>query len=393
MGLSIDNLRNYVSLIEEETKSYFNRWSEPTGVQELSIALAELTIMTASRCLMGPEVRSKLDESVAQLYHDLDQGFQPINFLFERLPLPSYWRRDAAHVKMRNIFMNIMENRREESRLENPDVLQALMDASYKNGTKLSDKEAAHLMIALLMAGQHTSSTTGTWAISYLAANPDIYTELEEEIAHELGGLALNDPHARPLDFDSLKRMPLLDSIVRETLRMRPPILSIMRKVVRPLEYKGYVIPVDHYVCAAPAVSQLDEEAYEAPEEWRPHRWLDTEGSAGAKMAGILKAENDQSNAEDFGFGLVGGSARSHYLPFGAGRHRCIGEPFAYVQLKTILATFVREFSQLKFPEGSPGFPKRDFTSMIVMPTKPVTVEYVRRHPVEVAPHTAATAF
>ncbi|RKP04381.1 cytochrome P450, partial [Thamnocephalis sphaerospora] len=68
--------------------------------------------------------------------------------------------------------------------------------------------------------------------------------------------------------------------------------------------------------------------------------------------------------------------ARNPYLPFGAGRHRCIGESFAYVQIKTILATLLRTF---EISEGPKGFPDMDFTSLIVMPTKPAQIRYRRR--------------
>lgn len=54
------------------------------------------------------------------------------------------------------------------------DIVAALMSQHYKNGRALSDREIAHIMIALLMAGQHTSSTTGTWTILHLADNPDV---------------------------------------------------------------------------------------------------------------------------------------------------------------------------------------------------------------------------
>lgn len=112
-----------------------------------------------------------LDETVAGLYHDLDKGFTPLNFLFPNLPLPSYRRRDAAHVKMRMLFMSIMTERRQNEDMNNSDMLQALMDSQYRDGSIMGDKEVAHLMIAILMAGQHTSSTTATWCLSFLAQN------------------------------------------------------------------------------------------------------------------------------------------------------------------------------------------------------------------------------
>ena len=212
--------------IQEETREYFTRWDGETGQAELAQAMAELTIMTASRCLMGKEIRSKLDESVADLFCDLDKGFTPLNFLFPSLPLPSYWNRDRAHVQMRNLFMDIMKTRRENGDMNNSDMIQALMDSEYRDGRKMTDREVACLMIALLMAGQHTSSTTGTWCLAYLAQDPKLRAALLEEQKKILG-----EHLDQPLDYEALKSMDLLDACIRETLRMRPPILTIIRKV------------------------------------------------------------------------------------------------------------------------------------------------------------------
>lgn len=150
------------------------RWNGPSGQGEIAQAIAELTILTASRCLMGKEIREQLSEKVADLYCDLDKGFTPLNFLFPSLPLPSYWNRDRAHIEMRNLFMGIMEQRRATNNTDSSDMISALMEAEYRDGKRMTDREVACLMIALLMAGQHTSSTTGTWCFAYLAENPDI---------------------------------------------------------------------------------------------------------------------------------------------------------------------------------------------------------------------------
>lgn len=174
-GLSTENLRIYVEMIEKETREYFKRWSSGKGVGDLATSIAELTIITASTCLMGKEIRQHLDSGrVAQLYYDLDKGFTPINFLFPWLPLPQFKRRDRAHIQMRELFLSIMKERRQNNDAENFDMIQALMDSEYRDGRKMTDREVACLMIALLMAGQHTSSTTGTWCLSYLAENPEI---------------------------------------------------------------------------------------------------------------------------------------------------------------------------------------------------------------------------
>eukprot|EP00158_Paraphelidium_tribonemae_P002881 Partr_v1_DN25751_c0_g1_i1_m74634 putative Cytochrome p450 len=349
-GLSVENLRLYVGLIEEESKAYFARWTGPTGQGELAQAIAELTIMTASRCLMGKEIRAQLSETVADLYCDLDKGFAPINFLFPSLPLPTYWRRDKAHIEMRNLFLRIMKERRVNNDLENADMLQALMEAEYRDGKAMTDTEVACLMIALLMAGQHTSSTTGTWCLSYLMTRPELIRDLRDEVNRVMG-----DSNA-PLDYEALKEMTLLENCIKEALRLKPPIITTMRKVMEDVEYKGYVIPEGNYICVAPALSQLDKEVWgEDANEFNPDRFLPTN----PKLADA-----------------IGHGAASSYLPFGAGRHRCIGESFAYIQLKTIIASFVRTFD-FKYAPGQ-QFPETDFTTLIVMPVKPVMVEYSR---------------
>jgi sterol 14-demethylase len=125
IGLSSDNLRAYVGMIEEEVEEYLksdsafsvfqsndvNEW----GQFDVLKVLAGLTILTASRTLQGKEVRAGLDTTFAEIYNDLDGGFTPLNFLFPNLPLESYRKRDIAHKKISDFFSNIVKNRRAET--------------------------------------------------------------------------------------------------------------------------------------------------------------------------------------------------------------------------------------------------------------------------------------
>ncbi|CAG8606067.1 5058_t:CDS:2 [Acaulospora morrowiae] len=362
-GLSVENLRAYVPMIEMETKNYIARWNMKSAVENIYHVTSQLIIMTASRCLLGEEVRSKLDESFAQIFHDLDGGFQPINFLFENLPIPSNKLRDQAHVKMHNFFLEIMKARRESNIKDRHDIMQYLTtECKYKDGRKLSDEESANIMIAMLMAGQHTSSTTSAWALFFLAENPELFEQLRQEQIKVLGSLDA------PLTFDAIKKLTLHDNVVRETLRLRSPLLCIMRKVVRdlPIPNTNYVIPKGSYIQGVPTISSRSDEYFEQAEKFNPHRWE------------IFDKQNNKEHDDDFvdyGFGALNMSkARSPFLPFGAGRHRCIGEPFAYLQIKTILATIVRTF---KFELPDNKLPECDFTTMVVRPKDPF-IRYVR---------------
>lgn len=107
------------------------------------------------------------------------------------------------------------------------------MGQSYKDGTPLSEREIAHILIALLMAGQHTSSATSSWMLLHVADNPEIGEALYQEQAQ----LFRNpDGTWRNMTYDELRKLPVLDSVIRETLRVHPPIHSIIvRKLLVPV--------------------------------------------------------------------------------------------------------------------------------------------------------------
>jgi sterol 14-demethylase len=102
-------------MIVKETEDFFRNYAKPSGLMEVYSAFGKLIILTASSCLMGKEIRANLDDTVADLYYDLDQGFKPINFIFPNLPLPSYRRRDYARNKMAALYSSIIQRRRNEN--------------------------------------------------------------------------------------------------------------------------------------------------------------------------------------------------------------------------------------------------------------------------------------
>nr|Q9UVC3.1 RecName: Full=Lanosterol 14-alpha demethylase; AltName: Full=CYPLI; AltName: Full=Cytochrome P450 51; AltName: Full=Cytochrome P450-14DM; AltName: Full=Cytochrome P450-LIA1; AltName: Full=Sterol 14-alpha demethylase [Cunninghamella elegans]AAF20263.1 cytochrome P450 [Cunninghamella elegans] len=365
-GLNSDCFRQHVPMIVQETEEFFKKFNKPTGFIEAYETFGSLIIYTASRCLMGKEIRASLDGNVAKLYYDLDQGFKPINFIFPNLPLPSYRRRDVACKKMADLYSSIIQRRKDEKDNNNADLLQALMDATYKDGTHIPDHHIAGMMIAVLFGGQHTSATTSAWTILELANRPDIIKALREEQIEKLGSLKAD------LTFDNLKDLPLLEAAIRETLRLHPPIFQMMRRVVADkivYEKNGMEIPKGNFICAAPGVTQVDPTYFNEPTTYNPYRWIE-------KTDPVHQLEQGDDANIDYGFGAVGISSKSPFLPFGAGRHRCIGEQFGYLQLKTVISTFIRTFD---FDLDGKSVPKSDYTSMVVVPEHTAKVRYTWR--------------
>lgn len=118
--------------------------------------------MTRSALRLSPcrIERSEKDWSLSSITISL--AALPPSLRLPNLPVPSYRRRDEAHIKMIKFYLDIMQRRRESGSFqeEGHDMLQALQGAAYKDGRAVTDKEIAHMMIALLMTGQHTSAAT-----------------------------------------------------------------------------------------------------------------------------------------------------------------------------------------------------------------------------------------
>ncbi|XP_073677629.1 lanosterol 14-alpha demethylase-like [Garra rufa] len=151
-----------------------------------------------------------------------------------------------------------------------------------------------------------------------------------------------------PLHYDQLKDLSLLDRCLKETLRLRPPIMTMMRMAKTPQKVGEYIIPPGHQVCVSPTVNHRLQDTWAERLDFNPDRYLLDNPAAGEKFA---------------------------YIPFGAGRHRCIGENFAYVQIKTIWSTMLRLYD-FELVEGH--FPAVNYTTMIHTPYNPI-IRYKRR--------------
>lgn len=345
-GLNISRFREHVHIIEDETMKYFQRWGL-SGERNLFVAMSEVIILTASRCLHGKEIRDRLDESMAQLYMDLDGGFTHAAWLLPGwLPLPSFRKRDRAHQDVKRIFHEVIQQRR-NSKKDEDDMLQTLIDSKYKSGVHLSDDEISGMLIGLLLAGQHTSSTTSTWLLFFLAKHPEIQDAVVKEQKCVLN--MSNTDKWLPLDYDAIKELQLLDRCLKETLRLQPPIMTMMRMCKTPQTVLGYTIPPGHQVCVSPTTNHHMPSVWKDVGKFQPDRFLNAEAANSEKFA---------------------------YVPFGAGRHRCIGESFAYVQIKTVVSILLRLY-HLELVDGY--FPEVDFSTMIHTPKKPIIRYFPRK--------------
>lgn len=346
-ALRVTKLKGYVDQMVTEAEDYFSKWGD-SGEVDLKYELEHLIILTASRCLLGREVRDKLFDDVSALFHDLDNGMLPISVIFPYLPIPAHRRRDLARKRLAEIFSNIISSRKRSGQSEN-DVLQCFIESKYKDGRPTTESEVTGLLIAALFAGQHTSSITSTWTGAYLLCHKKYLSAVLEEQKN------LMSVHGAKVDHDVLSEMDVLYRCIKEALRLHPPLIMLLRSShsdfsVTTREGKEYDIPKGHIVATSPAFANRLPHIFKEPGRYDPDRFAP--GREEDKVAGAFS-----------------------YISFGGGRHGCLGEPFAYLQIKAIWSHLLRNFElELISP-----FPEIDWNAMVVGVKGKVMVRYKRR--------------
>jgi len=342
-ALRDQRLQSYARFMEQEAESYFGSWGGAGEVDLLEV-MNEITTFIASRCLIGHEFRQNLSTEFAHLYKNLEGGLNLIAFFKPNLPLPSFKRRDRARVRMAELISKIIRDRR-ASGIEGEDFLQTLMTARYKDGTALSDDEITGLLLTVIFAGQHTSAVLATWSGVLLLQHPQYLPGILEEQKQVFDGR----PGRREMTLDAIRRLSALERAIKEAERLRPPLVMLMRKILRDLRYRDYVIPAGGLAMVSPAVSHRLPEVFSTPEMYDPDRF----GPG---------REEDRKSA----YRLIG---------FGGGRHRCIGLTFAYQQVKVIWSVLLQQFDlELAQQRHQP-----DYSTFVVGPRRPCIVRYRRK--------------
>ena len=341
-GLNHVSMTGHCGKIVREAEEFFASWPE-SGTVDLLEEFSRLIILTASRCLLGDEIRENVQDEFAELYQQLSDGMGHLSVFAPNAPIPAHWTRDAARKKIASIFTPVIAARRQNPTVQHDDYLQVLIEAEYTDGHKLTDDEIVGILIATLFGGQHTSNITSTWMGLHIIRNkstilPQILAEQKEVLSKHNGLVTL----------DGLGEMDLLNRCMKETLRMYPPLIILMRTALQSIQYRDYVIPKGDIVAVAPCVSHRLETVFSEPNEWQPDRFAPPRSEDSTKYA---------------------------FLAFGGGRHGCLGERFAFLQVKTIWSTLSRKFD---FELIDP-LPEIDYANIVAGPKPPCRVRFQRK--------------
>jgi sterol 14-demethylase len=345
-----DMMRGHAATIEGEIRRMVAGWGDSTeewGEIDLLDWFAELTIYTTSACLIGKRFRDQLDGRFAALYHDLERGTDAIAYVDAHADIESFRKRDAARLALVQLVQGIIDQREEAGKVprEERDLLDVLVSLRNDDGSPhFSADEITGMFISMMFAGHHTSSGTAAWTLIELLRNPDVLSGIVAE---------LDDLYAdgAEVSFRALREIPRLEAALKETLRLHPPLVLLLRVAQQEIGIGGHTVPAGTMVGATPRVSNRIPEDFPDPDRFDPGRYVDPR-------------QEDLTN-------------RWTWIPFGAGRHRCVGNAFAMMQLKAIFSVILRDY---EFEMAQPSGSYRDDTSkMVIQLEQPCRVRYRRR--------------
>jgi sterol 14-demethylase len=338
-ALRNDRMRTYTDIVARETLGTIADWGDE-GEIEASEFFGMLTNFTSSSCLLGKEFRNEMSEEFSKVYYDLERGIVAWGYIHPNLPIPAFRRRDKARARLGDMVSEIVAGRK-RSGYRGEDFLQTLMDAEYSDGSKLSDHEITGMLVAAMFAGHHTSSVTTAWSLIELLRHPQFLEDVRAEIR---GQYADGEDYS----FQSMRELDKTENAVKEALRIHPPLFILLRAALQDCEVLGYRVKKGNWVAVSPMVAHRDESVFKHALEFDPDRY-------------------EPGREED--------KRPFAYISFGGGRHKCMGNAFALLQIKTILAVLLNRYDfELA---GDPI--ETDFQGLVLGPKPPIRIRYRKR--------------
>ena len=293
-----ERMREYAETIVQATRRSMAEWplGEPMKLSERTRAI---TLEVILRAVFGVEAErmGALREAIGALLGRR----QTVALVLYALRRPTGERpagtigRAIDHLDA-VIYEEIARRRAQADLGERSDILSLLLLARDEDGEAMTDAELRDELVTLLLAGHETTATSVAWAIERLVRHPEKLARLVAEI-------------------DAGDGDAYMQAVISETLRVRPVVPLVVRVLQQPLRVGGRELPAGTRVVPSIYLTNRNPRVYEAPEEFRPERFL-------------------ENPPETFS-----------WIPFGGGIRRCIGASFATLEMKLILSTVLGELA------------------------------------------------
>jgi cytochrome P450 len=181
-----------------------------------------------------------------------------------------------------------------------------LIHARDEDGTRLTEDELIGQANLLFLAGHETTANALTWTLFLLSQHPQVLADLHDELSGKL--------HGDPPTVEQMAELPLLERVIKESMRLLPPVPLGSRTATKPTELGPYLLPQWTEIVFSQYHTHHAADLYPEPERFRPDRWLGLNPSA------------------------------YEYIPFGGGPRLCVGAAFAMMEMKVVLPLLLQRY-------------------------------------------------
>lgn len=312
----------YATTMVEHAERMMRNW-RAHDQRNIDHDMMKLTLSIVSKTLFNADVDAeseKLGEAITIGQEITIRQFNSIFVPPAWLPTRTNKRAAQSLDTINQTVLGFIRERRAGGE-DKGDLLSMLLLARDDDGKGgMTDKQARDEAFTLFVAGHETTANTLTWAWWLLSQHPEMRERFHRELDTVLAGRA---PTAQ-----DLTNLPYLDQIVKETLRVRPPVWFTSRESIEAVEIGGALLKKGSIVGISPWAMHHDARFFDAPDIFRPERWTPEFEKRLPKFA---------------------------YFPFGGGPRICIGNQFAQMEAKLVLATVAQRWMLEYAGAGEPG--------------------------------------
>lgn len=321
----------------------FDKFAARGEAFDLSEELTRATLRIVGEALLGTDVRGDanvVSRAVTLLSHDMTERMKSFFSLPLGIPTPKNRRFEKEMRVLFDLIGRIIRERRRDGR-DGSDLLTLLMRAKDdQTGDQMNDQQLTDEVMTMFLAGHETVSSGLAWTFYCLAKNPRVRRAMNQEVDAVLG-------KRLPVLAD-LDRLELTERVVKESLRLYPPISHIPRRATEADTIGGYAIPKGSLVVVSPFATHRHAGFWENPEGFDPDRFLPEQEAKRARYA---------------------------YFPFGGGPRVCIGNIFSVIEMKVVVAMVAQKYDV----DLVPGHPVEREMLFTLRPDAPVRATLVPR--------------
>jgi len=291
------------------TRQLLDQWT-PGTPRDVHAALIDLTMRIATSTLFGVDPTGTGERVGTAIQRSLALSFQPATLLV-RVDLPGFpYRRFLDLVAQIELAVRQIIAEKRARGGDDGDVLSMLIQAQDEDGSHLSEDELVAHAELLFIAAHETSSNALAWTLFLLSQHAQIVADLLDELDAVLHGDAPTVDQLRP----EHNQLPLLERVIKESMRVLPPVPWNARVAAQPSDLGGYHLPANTEVVMSIYHTQHDPALYPDPARFDPARWA----------------------THDYGI--------FEYVPFSGGPRMCIGATFALMEIKIVLAMLLQRY-------------------------------------------------